>query len=79
MRIAHEFLPVITNAVYSHAEYHDVSIAVGTMHSGCLLLVGIIDTDDQLSNLTNIVNATKPPVFIDYRLKVIKDWSRLSK
>ena len=71
MRLAREFLPGVTNAVYSHPEFRDITIGIGTGAGGCLLVVGLVESEKQQSELQGVIGATKPRVPVLYRLKVL--------
>jgi hypothetical protein len=71
MRIAREFLPVITSAVHSHQEFHDVTTGVGTGAGGCLVIYGVVESERRRTELQNIIAATKPPVTVTYAIKVL--------
>ena len=71
MKLAREFLPVITPAVDSHKEFHDVRVQVWTGAGGGLIAVGTVETEQQRSELRNIIAATKPPVVVSYMIKVL--------
>lgn len=72
MKLGHEFLPGITNAVYSHPEFKDVQVGVGTAKTGCFLVTGLVDTHAQFSKLRDTITTTKPPLEVVYRLKVLE-------
>jgi hypothetical protein len=71
MKWARNHLPAITNSVFAHPEFRDVQVGVGTEAGGCLLVVGTVDTQEQLSKLESVIAAAKPPVTVLYRLKVL--------
>ena len=75
MGIAREYLPVITNAVYSCPQFRDARVGVGTGAGGCFLVYGMVDTEAQLSELESVIAATKPPLTVLYRLKVLERYS----
>jgi len=72
MKVAREHLPTISNAVHSRSEFRDVTVGVGTGAGGCLLVVGVVETEKDLSELQRIIGATQPPVTVVYRLNVVE-------
>lgn len=78
MKLGREFLPGITNVVHSHPEFRDVRVGVGTAKTGCFLVVGVVETQVQLAELQSVIAATKPPLEVVYRLKVLDDSSETS-
>jgi hypothetical protein len=78
MKIAREFLPIITSAVHSHPEFKDVTAGVGTGSEGCFFIVGMVETKTKLANLKNIIGATKPPVTVSYAIKVAEEYSTVT-
>lgn len=77
MKLGQEFLPEITNAVRAHPEFRDVQVAVGTAKTGCFLVAGMVETRAQFSSLQSVITATKPPLEVIYRLKVLEDYSEI--
>jgi hypothetical protein len=75
MKLAREYLPEITNIVCSHPEFRNVRVGVGTAKTGCLLVVGTVETHTQLIRLRGVVAASKPPLEVMYRVKVLEDYS----
>jgi hypothetical protein len=75
MKLGREFLPAITNLVHSHPEFREIQVAVGTAKTGCFLVAGMVETHAQLSKLQSVIAATKPPLEVVYRLKVLEDYS----
>jgi hypothetical protein len=75
MKLARQYLPGITNVVYSRPEFRDVRVGVGTGAGGCFLVTGMVDTEKQLSELESVIGATKPPLTVLYRLKVLERYS----
>jgi hypothetical protein len=73
MKLGREYLPGITNVVYSHPEFRDVRVGVGTAKSGCFLAVGIVDTPEQVSKLQDVIASTKPPLEVLYSVKVLQE------
>jgi hypothetical protein len=71
MRLARESLPGVSNAVYSHPEFRDISIGIGTGAGGCLLVVGLVKSEKEQLELQGVIGATKPTVPVLYRLKVL--------
>jgi hypothetical protein len=73
MKLGREYLPAITNFVYSHPEFRDVRVGVGTAKTGCFLAVGMVDNPEQLSKLQDVIAGTKPPLEVLYAVKVLQD------
>ncbi len=76
MKLGRQFLPGITNAVYSHPEFRDVQVGVGTAKTGCFLVAGMVETHAQFSMLQRVIADTKPPLEVVYRMKVLEDYSK---
>jgi hypothetical protein len=75
MKHGREFLPSITNVVYSNPEFHYVQVGVGTAKTGCFFVTGMVDTHAQLSELKSVIAGTKPPLEVVYRLKVLEHYA----
>jgi hypothetical protein len=75
MKLGREFLPGITNALRAHPEFRYVRVGIGTAKAGCFLVVGAVETHAQLSKLQGVIAATKPPLDVVYRLKVLEHHS----
>jgi len=75
MTLAREHLPAITNAIFAHPEFRDVRVGVGTGAGGCFLVVGLVETEQRLSELQRIIAAQQPPVTVVYQLKVLERYS----
>ena len=72
MRLAREFLPGITNVMASHPEFRDVTVGVGTGAGGCLLVVGMVETEKQKADLEQVIAGTRPPATVTYAIKVLQ-------
>jgi hypothetical protein len=70
MRLAREFLPVITSAVHSHPEFEDVVIQTTTSAQAGLWVIGTVKTEQQRTELQSVIASTKPPVSYLIRVKV---------
>lgn len=75
MALARAHLPAITNAVFARPEFRDVRVGVGTGAGGCFLIVGIVETEQNLSDLQHVIAAQQPPVRVVYQLKVLERYS----
>lgn len=75
MSLGRGFLSTITNVVHSDPQFSHVQVGVGTAKVGCFLVVGMVDTRAQLSELQDKIAATKPPLEVVYRLKILEDYS----
>jgi hypothetical protein len=75
MRTGRDYLPVITNAVYSQPQFRGAQVGVGTAAGGCFLVAGMVDTERQLSELERTIVGTRPPLAVLYRVKVLERYS----
>ena len=75
MALAREHLPAITNAVYARSEFRDVRVGVGTGAGGCFLVVGMVETEKNLTELQRVIGAQQPQVTVVYQLKVLERYS----
>ena len=75
MSLGRRFLSTITNVVHSYPQFSHVQVGVGTANVGSFLVVGMVDTRAQLSELQDRIAATKPPLEVVYRLKILEDYS----
>ena len=66
MRLAREHGQLLEKTIQSHPEFHGVTFGIGTSHNGCLWVSGSVKNEKDLSDLKNVIAATKPPVFVMY-------------
>jgi len=50
-------------------------VGVGTAAGGCFLVVGLVETEKNLTELQSIIAAQQPPVTVVYQLKVLERYS----
>jgi len=70
IKLARKLGLLLEQIVQSHPEFRDVKFDPSTAHNGCLMVLGWVDTEEELSDLKSIVTNSRPPVFVGYMVKV---------
>ena len=66
MQLAREHVPKVLAALSHDPELRDVSATPSTGSGGCLLIGGDLKDAGKLSRVKSIVDATNPPVTVEY-------------
>jgi hypothetical protein len=69
MNLARKHGLLLEKTVESNPEFRDVKFEPSTAHNGCLVVLGWVETEAELSDLKSIVTNSKPPVFVFYSVK----------
>jgi hypothetical protein len=69
MNLARKHGLLLERMMQSHPEFRDVKFEPSTAHNGCLVVLGWVETEAELSDLKIIVTNSKPPVFVFYSVK----------
>ena len=75
---AMQHMPIITQSIGNDRRFDRVRLNTMTAHEGCLYIGGSVRSDADLSALQQLIAATKPPVFVMWRVAVQPDTPRSS-
>ena len=70
MNLAGKHGLLLEQIVQSHPKFRDVKFEPGTAHNGCLMVLGWVESEEELSDLKSIVTNSRPPVFVGYMVQV---------
>ncbi len=67
---AESFAPTMRYYLTQNSAFDDIDIGPSKEHGGCILMSGILKTDEQLSELKNFVADNNPPVPVVYDVSI---------
>jgi hypothetical protein len=70
LRMAGIHQPVVERAIGSDSRFSQVSVGCPTANGGCMLVVGMVPTHEDLEPLKRLVEGTNPPVTVIYGVDI---------